>query len=370
MSHEPGANSPRAQDDEPLKLDDFGALARERLPAAIFDYIACGACDESTIEANQRDLATIRLLPLCLRDVDSVNVAIELLRQPFRAPIGFGPTALHRLVHEQGEVATARAAKRLGIPFVVSSMASISLEEIARLSGNTDLWFQTYIFRDRQLTRDLVQRAKTAGYRWVVVTVGCPVPGKREANVRNRFSLPDDVVAANFGRNDVIVHNNPIHSVRGAELDPSATWDDIEWLRGTTELPVMLKGVMNPLDVQPALDRGIAGLIVSNHGGRQLDTSESTIRILPAFAEAVEERVPLLVDSGFRRGTDVLKALALGADAVLLGRPVLWALAVRGEEGVVDAANVLIEELRIAMQMAGYPDVESLRRSGRDIVQM
>jgi isopentenyl diphosphate isomerase/L-lactate dehydrogenase-like FMN-dependent dehydrogenase len=132
----------------------------------------------------------------------------------------------------------------------------------------------------------------------------------------------------------------------------------------------MLKGVMNPLDVQPALDRGIAGLIVSNHGGRQLDTSESTIRILPAFAEAVEERVPLLVDSGFRRGTDVLKALALGADAVLLGRPVLWALAVRGEEGVVDAANVLIEELRIAMQMAGYPDVESLRRSGRDIVQM
>jgi isopentenyl diphosphate isomerase/L-lactate dehydrogenase-like FMN-dependent dehydrogenase len=178
------------------------------------------------------------------------------------------------------------------------------------------------------------------------------------------------VAAAHFGRSDVVVHNNPIHSAHGAELDPSMTWEDIEALRHATELPIVLKGIMNPLDVEPALDRQVAGLMVSNHGGRQLDTTQSTIRALPALAKAVDGRVPLLVDSGFRRGTDVLKALALGADAVLLGRPVLWALAVGGEDGVVDAANLIIEELGIAMRIAGCPSVESLRHSGRDVVRM
>jgi (S)-2-hydroxy-acid oxidase/4-hydroxymandelate oxidase len=248
-------------------------------------------------------------------------------------------------------------------------MSSISLEDVARDSGNENLWFQTYIFKDRELTKELIRRAEKSGYKAIVVSLGCPVTGKREKNLVNRFALPEHVVAANFAKRNVIVHNNPIHSVDGAELDPSLTWSDMEWLRCNTGLPIMLKGVMNPLDVAPALDLQVSGLIISNHGGRQLDTTESTVRILPEVAAAASGRIPLLVDSGFRRGTDVLKAIALGADGVLLGRPVVWALAVDGEEGVVDAVDLLIEELRIAMQIAGCSSVDGIRKDSSSIIR-
>ena len=280
-----------------------------------------------------------------------------------------GVPAFHRLVHERGEISTANAARTLNIPMIVSSMSSIALEDVAGSSGNENLWFQTYIFKDRELTRALVRRAEESGYKSIVVTIGCPVPGKRDKNIRNRFTLPENVIAANFKQRNIVVHNNPIHSVDGAELDPSLTWKDLEWLRCNTKLPIILKGIMNPLDVKPALDLQVSGLILSNHGGRQLDTTGSTIRILPEIAAAVSGRIPLLVDSGFRRGTDVLKAIALGADVVLLGRPVLWALALNGENGVVDAVNLLIEELRIAMQIAGCSSIDAIRKNSASIVR-
>ncbi|WP_433364799.1 alpha-hydroxy acid oxidase [Streptosporangium sp. CA-115845] len=352
-----------------MRIDDFRMLARERIPPHIFDYIDCGACDEITSRANRRDLDEIRLLPLCLRNVADLDLRTSLLEHSFSFPIGFSPTAFHRLVHESGEVSTAKAAKTLNIPMIVSSMSSIALEDVVRGSANENLWFQTYIFKDRALTKDLIQRAESSGYQAIVLTVGCPVAGRRYKNVRNRFALPDHVVAANFKQRKVVVHNNPVHSVDGAELDPALTWNDVEWLRGRTSLPVMLKGIMNPLDVQPALDLQVSALILSNHGGRQLDTTESTIRMLPEVAAAVSKRTTLLIDSGFRRGTDVLKAIALGADGVLLGRPVMWALAAGGEKGVIDAVGLLLEELRIAMRIAGCQSIDEIRKNSSAIIR-
>jgi (S)-2-hydroxy-acid oxidase/4-hydroxymandelate oxidase len=352
-----------------LKIDDYRTLAKATLPRSIFDYIDGGAGDEVTRRANRHDLQGIRLRPLCLRDVGEIDLSSHLLGHQFRIPVGFSPTGLHRLVHDRGEVSAARAAGKLDLPMVVSSMSSIPLEEIARQSGNQNLWFQTYVFKDRGLTKDLIRRAEQAGYACIVVTLGCPVVGRREKNIRNRFVLPDGVTAANFGRTGMTVHNNPIHSAAGAELDPSVTRQDIAWLRDSTNLPIVLKGIMNSLDVPVALDLGAAGLVVSNHGGRQLDTTESTIRALPDIVAAVDGRVPVLVDGGFRRGTDVLKAIALGASAVLLGRPVMWALAVAGREGVIDAFSLLAEELRLAMQLVGCANFDHLRRDAAGILR-
>lgn len=353
----------------PVSLNDFRTLAQAQLPPDIFEYIDCGACDEITKHNNRHDLDAIRLRPLCLRDVSEPRVSMQLFGQSFSLPIGFSPTAFHRLVHDGGEIATAKAARTLNVPMTVSCMASVALEQIAEQSGNTHLWLQTYLFKNREVTLSLLQRAERSGYKAIVVTLGCPVAGKRERNIRNRFSLPSGVVAANFKHNAVIVHNNPIHSVEGAELDPALTWRDLEWLRAHTHLPLILKGIMNPLDVAPALDLEVAGLVVSNHGGRQLDTTDSTIRALPEIAAAARGRIPLLVDSGFRRGTDVLKALALGADAVLVGSPVLWALTVAGETGVVSAVNILAQELCVAMQISGCASIDVIKQNSMHILR-
>jgi (S)-2-hydroxy-acid oxidase/4-hydroxymandelate oxidase len=355
---------PRPSNDciKPVVLEDYRILARAQLPPEVFDYIDAGAGDEITHRANRRDLDGVSLLPLTMRDVSAPTLAMDVLGRSFRFPIGFSPTAFHRLVHPEGEIATARAAKALDIPMMVSCMSSIALEEIAGQSGNANLWLQTYIFRDRELTRELVGRAERAGFQAIVVSLGCPVPGKRDRNLRSGSPAPAAVTAANFGRSHQFVLNNPIHSVAGAELDPSLTWRDIAWLRGITTLPVIAKGLMNPRDVAPALELELSGIMVSNHGGRQLDTTASTISVLPEIAEAVAGRVPLFVDSGFRRGTDVLKALALGADGVFLGRPVMWALAAGGDVGVATAINLLVEELRMAMQLAGCAGIAEARR--------
>jgi (S)-2-hydroxy-acid oxidase/4-hydroxymandelate oxidase len=347
----------------PVTVYDFRALARESLPLDIFDYIDGGAGDEITRQANRNDLNRISLLPFCLSGVSTPKLETDMLGRSASAPVGFSPTAFHRLVHPDGEVATARAAKALGIPMIVSVMSSVGIEEIVLRSGNENLWLQTYVFSDRGVTRRLIERAEQAGYKAIVVSVGCPAPGKRDRNLRNRFTLPDEVRAANFGHTGEVDFNNPIHSVAGAELDPSVTWRDIGWVRGITALPIIAKGIMNPRDVAPALDLRLSGIMVSNHGGRQLDGAASTIRALPEIAEAAAGRVPVLVDSGFRRGVDVLKALALGADGVFLGRPVMWALAAGGEKGVSAMATLLVEELRLAFQLAGCPGIDEVRRA-------
>ncbi|GMT99603.1 alpha-hydroxy acid oxidase [Corallococcus caeni] len=351
-----------------VALEDYRALARLSMSPAVFDYIDGAACDELTTRANRRDLDRVALLPLCMRDVSALELAMAVLGHTFRFPVGFSPTAFHRLVHRDGEVATARAARALDIPMIVSSMSSISLEVIARESGNDNLWLQAYLFKDRELTTDLIRRAECAGFKAIVVTLGCPVPGKRDRNLRNGFRLPDGISAANFARRDLANSNNPISSV-AVDIDPSVTWRDLAWLCETTRLPVIAKGVINPLDVAPALELKLSGIMVSNHGGRQLDTTVSTISVLPEIVRAVAGRVPVFVDSGFRRGTDVFKALAAGADGVFVGRPVMWALAVGGEAGVVGAMNLLVEELRVAMLLAGCASAADARREAAHLLR-
>ena len=353
----------------PLAFVGYRDLARTVLPAEVFDYIDGAAGEELTARRNRSDFDDLELAPLVMRDVSELDTTMALLGRRFPLPFGFAPTAFHRLVHPDGEVATARAARSLGIPMVVSAMASVPLEDVAAKSQHEDLWLQTYLFRDRGVTRELIQRAEDAGYRAVVVSVGCPVPGRRPRNVRNRFVLPDGVRAANFERGGRVDFNNPIHSIAKADLDPSATWDDIAEVRRTTSLPIVVKGVLNPRDVGPVLDLDLAGVVVSNHGGRQLDGTISTIRALPDVVAAVDGRVPILVDSGFRSGTDVLKALARGATGVLFGRSVLWSLAVAGERGVLGAMRLLEDELRNAMYLSGCGSTRELGREAAALLR-
>jgi (S)-2-hydroxy-acid oxidase/4-hydroxymandelate oxidase len=354
----------------PVVLQDYGRLARNSMPIEIAEYIDSGAGDEITCRANRRDFERISVLPICLRDVSAPTLAIDMLGQSFQFPIGFSPTAFHKLVHPEGEIAAARVAKALNIPMILSAMSSVALEEVAEKCGSRNLWMQTYVFKDRQLTKELVRRAERAGFKAIVVSVGCPVPGKRDRNIRSRFRLPAHVSAANFGTVDRFDFNNPIYSVAGAELDASLTWKDIAWLRELTALPLVVKGLMNFRDVPSALEVGVSAIMVSNHGGRQLDTTASTISVLSDIAKVTAGRTPIFVDSGFRRGTDVLKALALGADGVFLGRPVMWALAVDGDKALTAAVNLLVDELRIAMQLAGCPGIHDARRDASHFLRM
>lgn len=359
----------RGKNGDPVKIDDYRTLAKKKLPYVLFDYIDAGACDEITITNNRNDFNNIYLRPLCLRDVSKLDLSIKILGKSFSSPVCFSPTAFHNLVDKHGEVSAANAAKYLNIPMIVSLMSSLALEDICRDSGNDNLWIQTYIFKDREITKSLIQRAEQSGYKALVMTIGCPTMGKRDRNIQNRFSLPKYIFAGNFShkysKNNF---NNPIYAFSDAELDPSVTWKDIEWLRSITTLPLILKGIMNPIEVIPALDLEVSGIIVSNHGGRQLDTTVSTINILPKIAEVVSGRIPLFIDSGIRRGTDVFKAIALGADAISLGRPVLWALAVDNEKGVIKAIKLLIEELRIAMQLSGCSSLYDIRENSKIII--
>ncbi|HYW17209.1 MAG TPA: alpha-hydroxy-acid oxidizing protein [Allosphingosinicella sp.] len=353
-----------------VNLDGFRAAAQARLDREIFDYIDGGAGDELTRRANRAAADSVQFAPLVLRDVASVDPSWSGALGTFAAPVGIGPTALHRLVHPDGEVATASAARAQSLPMIVSMMASCPIEEIAIGSRHPDLWLQTYVLEDRGLGRELIDRAEAAGYRAIVVTVGSPVLGKRDRNLLNRFMLPAAVAPASFERIAALDHNNPIHSFAGAALDAGATWKDVDAIAAATALPVLVKGVMNPADVEPALASGAAGIMVSNHGGRQLDGTMASLRALPAVADAVAGRVPLLVDGGIRRGTDVAKAIALGADAAFIGSAALWALAVDGERGVARTLEILADEFANALALSGCADVAALRRDAATILRI
>ncbi|MEM7668593.1 MAG: alpha-hydroxy acid oxidase [Pseudomonadota bacterium] len=342
-------------------LEDYRLAAEAVLDKTIYDYIEGGAGDEITSRSNLTDLARLRLKPFAMRGASDIDTRWHWRGRSFTVPIGISPTALHCMVTEEGEAATARAAAALGIPFIVSSMSSVDIDRIAQQHGASGLWLQTYLFRDRGVTRELVSRAEALGFEAVILTVGCPVPGLRDRNLRNRFRLPEHIGPAHFRRGRSGDANNPIHEFQNAEIDAAATWEDVAWLRQLTRLPLVAKGLLNTCDVAPAVDCGLEGVIVSNHGGRQLDTSVSSIAALPAIFEEVDGRVPVFVDGGFRRGSDVLKALALGADAVFLGRPVLWALAARGEAGLTAMVQCLSREFVNAMQLAGCRDIATLR---------
>ncbi|MGH2514032.1 MAG: alpha-hydroxy acid oxidase [Ktedonobacterales bacterium] len=353
---------------EPINVAEYEPLARAAMEPAAWDYFRSGAEDEVTLRANRTAFERIRLRPRVLVDVDVVETTTTVLGIPVAMPILVAPTAYHGLAHAEGEAATAQGASAAGTLMVASTMSNRTLEEIAEAASGP-LWFQLYVYRDRSVSERLVRRAEAAGYRGLVLTVDAPRLGRREADIRNGFGLPSHLRVANFAGTAMADEPEARPGVSGLAtyahdmFDRSLSWEALDWLRSITSLPVVVKGVLVGEDAALAAEHGAAAVIVSNHGGRQLDGALPTLVALPEVVEAVGGRCEVYVDGGIRRGTDVLKALALGARAVLVGRPALWGLAVSGSAGVRHVLEILHAELDLAMALAGRPTLASVDRS-------
>lgn len=351
-----------------VNLADHEALARTRLDDQAWAYFSGGAADELTLRANRSAWDGLRLLPRVLQPLNGGHTRVELLGRTLTHPLLVAPVAYQRMAHADGEIAMAHAAASQGAGLVLSTQASVSLEAVAGAFGayteRGPLWFQLYLQHDKGFTRELVQRAEAAGYEALVLTVDAPVNGARDRERRAGFKLPAGVSAVNLAQ--LAAHAANTGSSLFDSLPAHApTWADVQWLQETTRLPVLLKGVLHPADARQAAALRVAALIVSNHGGRTLDTTPATAAVLPRIAAAVNGDLPLLVDGGIRRGTDVLKAVALGARAVLVGRPCVYGLANAGAIGVAHVLRLLRDELEIAMALCGCA---SLEQAGPDLL--
>jgi 4-hydroxymandelate oxidase len=339
-------------------IAEFEAVARERLDPAHYDYFAGGAQDEITLRENESAFQRLRLVPRVLRGSDKRDLSVELLGTPSSMPILVAPTAFHRLAHPDGELATARAAARAGTIMIVSMAATTAIEDIAaaarEVAPDPGLWFQLYLQPDLEFSEAIVRRAENAGVKAFVVTVDSPVLGRRERDDRNGFhDLPPGLAVENLRNVGENRSGGNASHVREIVMSAGLNWDHIAWLRSKTKLPVLIKGVLHAEDARLAVHHGVAGIVVSNHGGRQLDTVPATIDVLPEIAAAVGGALPVLLDGGIRRGTDVVKALALGADAVGVGRPVVWGLAAGGREGVSEVLEMLRADFDQALALCG-----------------
>ncbi|MFN2567514.1 MAG: alpha-hydroxy acid oxidase [Gemmatimonadaceae bacterium] len=348
----------------PWSLDAYEEAARATLPRAVYDYYAGGAEDEVTLRANRAAYERFYLRPRVMIDVSHVDVSVELLGERLAFPVALAPAAFQRLAHPDGELATARAARAAGTLLIASTLSTYSVDDIAAAAPGP-LWLQLYVFRDRGLTRELVERAERAGCRAICLTVTVPVQGNRERDLRNQFRLPAGIEMANFiglrqARFPEGVTGSGLNAFISREFDPTLTWDAVAWLRSITKLPIILKGVAAPEDAALSVEHGAAAIIVSNHGGRQLDGAEPTLFALPRVVDAAGGRIPILIDGGIRRGSDVVKALCLGATAVLIARPYLWGLAVGGQRGVEHVLALLRAEVERTLALLGRPTVASL----------
>lgn len=354
--------------DQVVSLADHEAHARTRLDENAWAYFSGGAADECTLNANRQAWDALQLLPRVLQPLAGGHTRVQLLGRTLAHPILLAPVAYQTLAHPDGELATAHAAAALGAGLVLSTQAGIPLETVARAvlpeAGRGPLWFQLYLQHDRGFTRELVQRVEAAGYEALVLTVDAPTSGARDRERRAGFRLPPGVRAVNLD-------GLPPAPAAALGADQSAlfdgllrhapTWDDVTWLQAQTRLPVLLKGVLHEDDARQAARLGLDGVIVSNHGGRTLDTAPASAQVLPRISAAVQGDLPVLVDGGIRRGTDVLKAMALGASAVLLGRPYVYGLANAGAVGVAHVLRLLRDELEIAMALCGCRQLDQAR---------
>ena len=340
---------------EPINLFDFEAIAKERLPKAEYDYIAGGATDEISVDRNRRAYASWAFRPRVLRDVSALDLSTEVLGVRVKLPVLIAPCGGHKRAHPEGELATYRAATACGTILAVSANSNTSFEALAKAApGN--LWVQMYPFRDKELTKDWLKRVKANGYKAVVVTLDSQWPPKRERNIRNQYRRTRGINYAESSEHA----DAPRPAGRGAGSDPAATWKDLEWIRAAADLPVVAKGIMTGEDVQLCAEVGAAGVIVSNHGGRHLDNTLATVEVLSEAVAAAKGKLEIYLDGGIRRGADVVKAIALGAKAVFIGRPLFWGLAVDGEKGVIRVLDILREEMEITMAKCGRPTIPSI----------
>lgn len=330
-----------------LSVFDYERLAQTKVSHAAWERISGAAADEITLRWNREAFNRLRLRPRVLVDVSHIDTRVQLLGCALPFPILLAPVGAQGFVCADGDLESARGAAAAGTIVTISSSASHPIEDVMK-AATGPAWFQLYVQRDRGFTRELVQRAVSAGCRALCVTVDSPNHGVRNREDRAKDLLPE----------------RPLPNFKGKDyLDPSVTWKDIDWLRSFAKTPVLLKGILDPDDAVAAVAAGVDGIIVSNHGGRNLDTAPATIDALPSIVRRVERRIPVLLDGGIRRGTDVLKALALGADAVLIGRPYLWGLAVAGSAGVVSVVEILRKELSIAMALCGRTSIGTVDAS-------
>jgi 4-hydroxymandelate oxidase len=341
----------------PSACDRLEAEAERLLPRMVFEYYAGGAGDEATLRDNRAAFARRKLRPRCLVDVGRTTLATTALGRPLAMPVAIAPMAYQRLAHPDGEIATVRAAGALGIPMTLSTMATSSVEDVAA-AATGPLWFQLYVWRDRGATRALVERATAAGAEALVITVDAPRLGTRRRDVANVFALPAGLRLGNLEGLGVAA---PPPTTEGSQLsehfallnDASLSWRDLEWFRSITSVPIVLKGILSAADATLAAEHGASAIVVSNHGGRQLDGVIATLDALPEVVDAAGGRTEVWLDGGVRSGADVLRALALGARIVLLGRPVLWGLAVGGEQGVLGVLTRLRDEIEEALVLCG-----------------
>lgn len=356
----------------PVSVFDYESLAGEHLSQMALDYYNSGAWDEVTLRDNRAAFERLKIRPRMLVDVSKRNLTTEVLGQSLQMPLLIAPMAFQCLAHPDGEIATARAAASAGIGMVLSTLATKSIEDVAaatHLEASTSLqWFQLYVHRDRGLTRALVERAYAAGYKALCLTVDAPVLGRRERDKHNQFALPPGMGLANLASLSGLgipheAGESGLFTYSVQQLDPAVTWRDLEWLQSLCPLPLVLKGILRGDDAEKAVECGASVIVVSNHGGRQLDGAIASIDALAEVVEAVDGRAEVLVDGGIRRGVDILKALALGAKAVMLGRPVLWALAAAGEAGVSHVIKLLREELDVAMALSGCATLQDIDSS-------
>jgi len=371
----------------PASISDYRELARRRLPRQLFDYIDGGSYEEVTLAANRTDLLALRLRQRVMRDVSQTDTSVKVLGQTIKLPLALAPIGLAGLMARRGEVQAARAAEKAGVPFCLSTVSLCSIEEV-RQATSAPFWFQLYMMRDRGYVRELLQRAEAAGCSALVFTLDLAVLGSRYRDTRNgmngglplagKLAKAWDTARRIGWLRDVAIGGQPL--VFGnlaaavptgrklfdfkrwvdAQFDASVTWRDLDFVRQNWRGPIMLKGILDAGDARSAADVGAEAIIVSNHGGRQLDSAPSSIAALPGIVDAVGDRLEVFMDSGIRSGQDIAKALALGARAAMIGRPWIWALAARGERGVTEVLDILARELRVTLALLGEPRADKL----------
>lgn len=375
-------------------VDDLRMLAKRRLPAGVFDYIDGGAEDERAMARNASRFGERTLVPRVLRDVSSIDASCSILGRPAPMPLILAPTGFPRIAHPDGELATARAAAKAGVPFSLSTMGTRSIEEVSSVSSGRK-WFQVYVWRDRRLTKDMLERCKDSGFEALFITVDTAVLGRRERDLRRGMSLPPKLGlntfiegarrpewVLDFLRSDPIVFSNVAVSAQrlsngtadgssavslaeyiNSQFDPKLSWDDVAWIREHWDGPVVLKGIQSVADAKIAAAEGVDAIALSNHGGRQLDSSPAIIDLVAPVADAVGGEVEIYCDGGVRRGSDIIKAVALGADACMIGRPHLYALAAGGQSGVEHLLTFFQEGVEQTMALSGVASIDSVDRS-------